>query len=147
MIGEMIMRAKGKNLFSILLLLFIIVPIVEVYILFQVVKVTNWWLTIALVIFTGVAGAYLAKREGREILRKISQDLSQGILPGEELINGLCVIIGGALLLTPGVVTDITGLTLIFPLTRSFYNRYFRSMLGRMINNGSVRVFNWSNNN
>lgn len=141
------MRTRGKNLFSILLLLFIIVPIVEVYILFQVVKVTNWWLTIALVIFTGVAGAYLAKREGRLILRKISEDLSNGRLPGEELINGLCVVVGGALLLTPGVVTDIAGLTLIFPLTRSFYNRYFRSMFGRMINRGSISVFKWNNSN
>ncbi|MFZ5988242.1 MAG: FxsA family protein [Bacillota bacterium] len=137
------MVLKGRNIFGRLVLLFTLVPILELYILFQVARYTNWLVTISLVIATGFAGAYLAKREGRSILGRISRDLSEGKLPGEELINGLCVLIGGALLLTPGILTDITGFTLIIPVTRNLYKNYINSLFRRMIENGRVNVVFW----
>lgn len=140
------MPSKGKNIFGRLVLLFTLVPIIELYILFQIAKYTSWLTTIVLVITTGIAGAYLAKKEGRGILRRINSDLREGRLPGEELVNGLCVLVGGALLLTPGILTDIAGFTLIIPLTRNIFKGYLKNMFRKMIESGNVNVVFWNRN-
>jgi len=107
--------------------------LLELIILFKIANATNWILTIILVLVTGIIGAQLAKNQGGQILKKIHIDLSEGRLPGEELLNGLCVLIGGAFLIAPGVITDVLGLTLIFPATRIIYKN--------MIQNRNVNIF------
>lgn len=117
-------------MFGILLILFIIVPIVELYILVEVGQQIGALNTIAIVIITGIAGASFARSQGTQILYKIRSTMNEGQIPGKELLQGVMILAGGIMLLTPGFITDILGLTLIFPLTRQFYMNvalaYFR---------------------
>ncbi|WBW98177.1 FxsA family protein [Oceanirhabdus sp. W0125-5] len=130
---------RGSGIFSKLVLALTIVPILELYILFKLAGAINWGPTILLVICTGVAGAYLAKQQGREILNKIQMELSRGNMPGDSLLNGLCVLIGGVLLLTPGILTDITGFLLIIPISRIMFIKFLKSKFKGMINTGNAR--------
>lgn len=130
-----------RNLFMKLVLLFTTVPLVELYLLFQIAQLTSWLWTFMLVIATGMAGAYLAKSEGKGILGRIQMELSQGRIPGEELVNGLCVLVGGVLLLTPGIITDILGFTLIIPDTRNLYKKYLKRKFADMIRRGNVNIY------
>lgn len=92
-----------------LILLFTLLPFLEFAILLKVGKYIGFGYTLLIIIATGFAGAYLAKKEGRHIIARIKFDISQGRMPADELLGGLCVIIGGALLLAPGLITDIFG--------------------------------------
>lgn len=118
-----------------------IIPLIEIYILFKISEVTSIWTTIVIVIITGFAGAYLTKREGTAIISSIKSEINEGRVPGNQLINGLCVLIGGVLLVTPGLLTDITGFTLVMPITRQFYIKLIRRWLTNMINMGSINIF------
>lgn len=123
-----------------LILLFTLTPIVELFILFQISGVMGPWYTIALVFVTGVAGAYLAKSEGRLIISKIKMELNEGRLPGNELINGLCVLVGGALLLTPGIITDVFGFSLVIPGLREIYKVYLKRKFKKIIDEGNINI-------
>ncbi len=120
-------------MFAWLLLLFILVPLIELAILIQVGSYIGLWPTIALVIITGIIGATLARVQGFSILEKIRYDLSQGILPREEILDGLLVFAGGVVLLTPGILTDLWGFAMLVPLTRRWFKRWLRKIFDRMI--------------
>ncbi len=128
-------------MFARLVLLFTLVPLIELILLFRIAEVTGWEFTLALVVATGLAGAYLAKSQGRQILGKIRTELSEGRLPGEELVNGLCVLVGGALLLTPGILTDITGFILVIPFSRNLIKKYLRKKFEGMIRSGRADIY------
>lgn len=125
---------KNSSIFTKLLLLFTIVPIIEVYILIQLAEKTNWLTTILIVVFTGVVGAHLAKTEGLSIISKIKNDIARGNIPNRKVIQGLCILIGGAFLITPGILTDITGFTLIIPYTRNCYSNIIYDKIKNKIN-------------
>jgi UPF0716 protein FxsA len=122
-----------------LFLTFTIIPLIELYILFQIARATNWISTFGAVIAAGFAGAYLAKKEGRGVLVSIQRDVSEGRMPGEELLNGFAVLVAGALLLAPGFLTDIFAFTLLIPFTRDYYKRYFKQKFKEIIRNGNFR--------
>ncbi len=103
-----------------LLLLFTIVPAVELFLLLQLGAFFGPTVTFLIILLTGVAGAWLAKREGIGVLRELQQELQQGLPPGSRLMEGALVVVGGLLLVTPGVFTDFTGFLLIAPLSRRF---------------------------
>lgn len=124
-----------------LILLFTVIPIVELFILFQIAEITSGFATVLLVIFTGVIGAYLAKSQGRIIIMRIRTDLNRGKMPANELINGLCVLVGGALLLTPGIITDIVGFSLVIPLTRTIFKKYIKNKFSEKIRAGQVHFY------
>ena len=119
-------------MFSQLLLLFIAVPLIEVLILIQLGSLFGFWPTISMVIGTGIVGAYLAKLYGLTIWYKIQEDLAAGRMPADKLIDGLLVLIGGVVLLTPGLLTDILGIMLLVPITRSFFKKFARSKFKTM---------------
>jgi len=106
-----------------LLLLFTLVPIVELAILIQLGREIGTGLTIALVLLTGFLGALLSKTQGIIVLHRIREELNRGNLPTGQLLDGACVLAGGLLLLTPGLLTDILGFTLLIPQTRDVYKR------------------------
>ncbi len=114
-------------MFPQLLLLFIGVPLIEVLILIKLGSLFGFWPTIILVIGTGILGAYLAKLYGLTIWYKIQQDLNAGLMPADKLIDGLLILIGGIVLLTPGLLTDILGFMLLIPITRSYFKRFAKS--------------------
>lgn len=123
-----------------LILLFTITPIVELFLLLKLADVTSVWTTVGIVLVTGIVGAYLAKGQGRLILTKIRMELNEGRMPGDQLINGLCVLVGGALLLTPGIITDILGFSLVIPGTREMFKGVVKKILSKRLQDGSINI-------
>jgi UPF0716 protein FxsA len=107
-----------------LLLLFIVVPFVELALLLKLADMTSWQHTLLLVIVTGVIGTWLARSQGLRTYRKIQQSLAAGQMPTDSLIDAAMILVAGALLLTPGILTDLFGFSLLFPLTRHLYRRW-----------------------
>lgn len=101
-----------------LLILFTIIPFVELVILIEIGRNVGLGPTLVLVICTGIAGTVLAKREGLTIFQRVRSDLSEGRIPGRKILDGLLVLVGGILLITPGVLTDFTGFVFILPGSR-----------------------------
>lgn len=101
-----------------LALLFILWPIVELWLLIEIGRATSAWATISLVIVTGVVGAALARREGLKTYYRIRDDLAAGRLPGDHLVDALVILVAGALLITPGLISDTVGITLLVPAAR-----------------------------
>jgi UPF0716 protein FxsA len=110
-----------------LLLLFTIVPLVELFILIKLGGVIGVGPTVAIVIGTGILGAWLARRQGLGVLRRLGAELDQGRLPTEALLDGLLILIAGALLLTPGLITDALGFTLLVPPGRKIARRLVKA--------------------
>lgn len=106
-------------MFRFLFLLFIAVPIIEIALLIQVSEVIGGFSTIALVIITAILGARLVKQQGVHALRSVQGEMARGQMPAKELFDGLCVVIAGVLLLTPGIMTDVFGFLLLTPMVRA----------------------------
>ena len=123
--------------FTKLLILFVIVPVTELYILIEVGKKIGSLTTIGIIILTGIIGAYLVKGQGFMILRKIQNDLNEGIMPGDSLIQGVIILAGGILLLTPGFVTDIVGFIFLIPVSRNIVKKYLLKWLKGKIKEGN----------
>jgi len=116
-----------------LLILFTVVPVVEIFLLVQAGQTIGTLYTIGIVIITGIAGAAFAKSQGARIFHEIKEAAAQGEIPGNELVQGGLVLAGGIMLLTPGFLTDITGFSLLIPLTRKLYTKlviaYFKKRI------------------
>lgn len=125
----------------ILALLFIIVPAIEIFLLIQVGQVIGGWPTFFLVLGLSLAGAYLLKVQGRNTLMQLRQELSMGAMPGETLLDGACLLVGGTLLLTPGFFTDIFGLALLLPGLRGIFKRLIKNWLMQQIQKGRFISF------
>ena len=102
-----------------LLLLFIVVPIAELAVLIQVGQAIGVWWTIALLVADAILGSLLARSQGRAAWRRFNEALRSGRPPAREVLDGTLVLFGGALLLTPGFLTDVLGLLLLLPPTRA----------------------------
>ena len=107
-----------------LFLLFTLVPLVELGLLIWISQYTGPLFTIALVIATGVVGAWLARREGLRCWLEVQRQLARGELPAEPILDGLMILVAGAVLITPGVVTDLAGFALLVPPVRKLVRRY-----------------------
>lgn len=123
-----------------LLLLFLLTPAIELGLLIQVSQFIGFELTIGLIIVTGIAGSYLARREGLNTWRRLNERLNAGDLPGKELIDGVIILMAGALLVTPGVLTDIVGFTGLLPPTRALIRRLVMRRFRRKMEEGSFQV-------
>ncbi len=99
-------------------LIFVVVPIVELLVLFAVQDLIGWPIAIAIVLFTGVLGAFLVKRQGQAAWEAIGTAFQSGVFPGKEMGHAALVLVGGAFLLTPGFLTDIVGFSLMIPQIR-----------------------------
>lgn len=125
-------------LFFRLLILFTVVPLVELALLIELGKQIGLLNTITIVLATGFVGALLARREGFGILARIQRELSQGELPGDSLLDGALVLAGALLLLTPGLITDALGFTLLLPVTRALCKIYLKNYFRQKINTGEI---------
>ena len=121
---------------ALLVLLFLVVPIVELYVIIQVGQEIGALNTIGLLLVISVLGAWLAKREGTGVWRRLNQQVSTGKVPGAELIDAFLILLAGALLLTPGFISDVLAIFLLIPPTRALVRRVLRR---RFI--GKVEVF------
>jgi UPF0716 protein FxsA len=123
-----------------LALLFVLVPVIELVLLIRMGQLIGFWPTLAFVLLTGWAGAALARMEGLRVLARFQQELAMGRVPGQAILDGAAVLVGGALLLAPGILTDLAGLALLFPPTRRLVQRWVRRRLEKGITDGSIRV-------
>lgn len=112
-----------------LLLLFIVVPIVELVVIGQVNDAVGLGWTVFLLLADSLAGAVLVRREGRRAWSAFRRALGEGRWPGDEVAQGALVLVGGALLLTPGFVTDVAGLLMVLPPTRAAISALLRRRL------------------
>ena len=125
-------------MFRILAIVFLVVPILEIYVLIQAASVIGGVNAIALMILISAVAAFLVRREGLSLIMRFQQRLGSGELPAKELIDGLLVAIAGALMLTPGFVTDAVGLLCLFPPTRAIIRTFLIARFGsRMTVHGS----------
>ncbi len=113
----------------VLALLFVALPVTEIYLLIQVGQAIGGLWTVALLLASGIAGAWLVKHEGSRAWRALQEALVARRMPARELADGALILIGGTLLLTPGFITDLVGAFAVLPFTRSFA----RSLLTRVI--------------
>ncbi len=128
-------------MFRRLLLLFIVVPIIELALLIQVGRWVGLWPTLGLIVATGILGAALASHEGLRAWRAFQQDLVEGRLPGRPILDGLSIFAGGALLLTPGLLTDLLGFSFVArPTRRWLQDRLVNRFGGRLIRGGRLYV-------
>ena len=121
-----------------LILLFTLVPLIELAILIKIGQYMGVAYTIGIVLLTGVAGAYLAKMQGLVTLQKIQEDINQGIMPADKLFDGVLILCSGILLLTPGLLTDIIGFMGLIPLTRNLLKRWVKAKVEDIISQGKV---------
>lgn len=117
----------------IFIIISLIVLLVEILIYVWVVSVTNFWVILFTMITTGILGVNLAKKQGIQTLKRarLARDLGQ--IPGRELLDGIAILIGALLIITPGYVTDLVGLLLLLPTTRNLFiiylKRYFKDRI------------------
>ncbi len=124
-------------MFPILALAFLIVPIVEIYLLIKVGQVIGAGWTIALVVLTAVIGVWLLRLQGLSTLLRARQKLEHDELPAQELLEGMGLVVAGALLLTPGFFTDAVGFLLLLPPTRRWL---VRRLAARLVVSAGVQV-------
>lgn len=122
-----------------LFLLFTLVPMVELSLLVWLGGKTVWWLPVLLVLFTALAGAALTRTQGWRVVRRIQDELRAGRLPAGALLDGLLILVAAVLLITPGVITDVVGLLLLFPPVRSGVKRVLFARLREQAKTAAVR--------
>lgn len=128
------------SILSRLALLFIGVPLLELVLLIQLGQLIGLWPTLGVVVLTGVIGAGLARAEGMRAFIAFQQELATGRLPGQAILDGLAILVGGAFLLTPGILTDLAGFSLLLPPTRRRIQAQIRKRLERRLKEGALSV-------
>jgi len=120
------LQREIEILFGRLLLLFIVTPLVELWLLMLVSEQLGATTTISLVLLTGFVGASLARRQGLQTWRAIERETQQGKLPAATLVDALMIFMAGLLLITPGILTDIVGFSLLVPPIRASLRHHLR---------------------
>ncbi|PKN31258.1 MAG: membrane protein FxsA [Deltaproteobacteria bacterium HGW-Deltaproteobacteria-18] len=127
-------------MFGKLFLLFVLVPVAEIYLLVTVGSSIGAFPTVALVILTALAGAHLARMQGLSTMMRIRENLDQGFMPAEELLDGVLIFLAGMVLLTPGFLTDIAGLLILLPVTRNLFKQWLRKKFDEWRQNPNVHI-------
>ncbi len=112
---------------------FILVPLVEIYVIIQIGQVIGAWWTILLLIADSILGSWLIKREGGRAWQALRMALEQGRMPHRELADGVLILVGGTLMLTPGFVSDFFGILCILPITRPIGRRFLAGVISRRL--------------
>lgn len=113
-------------MFGKILLLIIVIPMLELFILVKIGTIIGFWPTVGICILTGVLGASLARIQGFLTLQRIQLELQEGIMPADKMLDGLLILIGGIVLLTPGLITDALGFAMLVPWTRDVFKNYLK---------------------
>ncbi|SFE68453.1 FxsA family protein [Alteribacillus iranensis] len=125
-----------------IVLLLIVVPALEIGILILSGNLIGVWPTVLLIIITGVLGAWLAKREGTQAIRTAQLRMQNGEVPSGLLLDGICILVGGVVLLTPGFITDAIGFLLLIPYSRSFFKAILQRLFDTLVKSGRFVFIN-----
>ncbi|MFW5973059.1 MAG: FxsA family protein [Bacteroidota bacterium] len=127
-------------MFARILLLLLVTPIVELALLLRVGQWIGFWPTIGIIVVTAVAGSVLLKQQGLSVWGTLQRRLQMGELPGTQIIDGVIILVAGALLVTPGVLTDFVGFAGLIPLTRIPIRKYIMRRARRSVERGTMAV-------
>ncbi|MCB0361168.1 MAG: FxsA family protein [Bdellovibrionales bacterium] len=116
-------------------------PILDLYLLVRTGETIGAWNTVLLVLVMSLLGLIFAKRQGRMVLLKINTEMKQGRMPGDSLLHGALVFLGGVLLIAPGFVSGLLGLALVIPFFRRFLLHSLRKSIEDKIREGEVKVY------
>jgi UPF0716 protein FxsA len=108
---------------ALLALLFLVVPLVELYVIIQVGQAIGALNTVAILLLDSIVGGWLMKREGLAVIRRLQAKLQEGQIPGRDLVDAFLILFGGALMLAPGFLTDLVGMSLLLPPVRAVVRR------------------------
>ena len=123
-----------------LFLAFTLIPVLEIYLLIKVGTYLGAFETVMIVILTGFLGAYLARVQGLQTMMKVKESLNRGELPAEELLDALLIFFAGVVLLTPGFVTDMAGLLVLYPQTRRLFKKWLRKKFDEWVGKNQINV-------
>ncbi|MEZ4524734.1 MAG: FxsA family protein [Desulfobacterales bacterium] len=126
-----------------LFLAFTLIPAAEIFLFIEIGKTIGTLNTFLLVILSGFAGAWLARMQGMQTLLRVRASLDQGIMPAEELVDAVIIFAAGVVLLTPGFLTDVMGLVLLFPPTRFHFKRFLRHHFDEWVRKGNIQFRNY----
>jgi len=124
-----------------LLALFIIIPVIELTIIVKIGSSLGFWPTLGLIAVPSLLGAAMARSQGVAVISLIKREIAMGRLPGNQIIDGLLIFAGGLLLITPGILTDILGLTVLLPGARKVYRGLLVSGLWNMVASRSLKFY------
>jgi UPF0716 protein FxsA len=125
--------ARRRFPWTLLFVAFLVVPIVEIYVLIQVGQVIGPWWTVLLLVADSMFGSWLLKREGVRAWRALQGTLAEARMPSRELADAALIVVGGTLMISPGFVTDVFGLFAILPFTRPFARRLLSAYVARRL--------------
>ena len=123
-----------------LFLAFTLIPIFELYLLIRIGYYLGAFNTIVVVIVTGLLGAYLAKLQGIRTMMRVRESLNRGELPAEEMLDAVLIFVAGIVLITPGFITDLAGLGILVPNTRSWFKRWLRKKFDQWISENKANI-------
>jgi len=123
-----------------LVILFTIVPLVELALLIEVSKQITLMNTIAIVVLTGIVGAAMAKSQGFQVINRIQSELNSGRIPSDSFMDGALILAGALLLLTPGLLTDTFGFLALIPVTRNLLKSFLKKYFADKINSGEIKT-------
>ena len=129
--------------FSGLLMLFIVLPMLELAVLLKLHALMGLFDTLAIVVLTGILGASLARAQGLLVLGQIQRDLAEGRMPAPRIMDGVMILIAGALLITPGLITDAAGFLLLVPFVRHAIRRGLQGRIERQFRQGEGSITIW----
>ncbi len=122
-----------------MIFLFTIIPLLELFILIKLSHIWGLVFTISLVAITGLLGAFLTKKQGVSVVARIRKDITEGSMPADSIIEGFLILIGGVMLITPGILTDIGGFCCIIPSTRKRVKTFTRAKFSNLISTGNFQ--------
>lgn len=123
-----------------LLLLFIVVPVVELALLIQVGKLVGLLPTLGLIVLTGALGAWLARRQGMAVIAEVRAEMADGRIPAGPIVDGVIILIAGAVLMTPGVLTDLAGFLCLVPAFRRWLKGVLKRRFERAVQRGDATI-------
>ncbi|WP_328026294.1 FxsA family protein [Metabacillus fastidiosus] len=129
------------KLLRLLIFLIIVVPAAEISVLLLAGKTIGFIPTISFIILTGIIGAWLAKRQGLQAIKRVQEQIRYGEPPRDAMLDGLCVLAGGIFLLAPGFITDFTGLFLLIPAGRNIVKPLLLKIIRKMIDRNQITLY------
>jgi UPF0716 protein FxsA len=127
------MARRRSGLGWLLVALFILVPLVEIYVIIQVGQAIGAWWTLLLLVLDSILGSWLIRHEGSRAWRALREALDRGRMPAREIADGALILIGGTLMLAPGFVTDAFGILMILPFTRPLFRRLLTGVVANRL--------------
>lgn len=125
---------------AVLFIVFIVLPMIEIYLIVQVGQQIGVLWTVGLLVLSGFVGTWLIRHEGARTWRALREALDSGRMPATEIADGALILVGGTLMVAPGFITDALGILLIFPLTRPIFRRVLAAAVSRRLLSGAIDV-------